>query len=72
MLGAFGEGQHVVIRTLDAGSDKPIAFATLPGEENPALGVRGLRLSFGNPGLMDRQLDGIKLAAASGPAPRRG
>ena len=35
----------------------------MPGEENPALGVRGLRLSFGNPGLMDRQLDGIKLAA---------
>lgn len=63
VLGAFGEDQHVVIRTLDAGSDKPIAFATLPGEENPALGVRGLRLSFGNPGLMDRQLDGIKIAA---------
>ena len=63
VLGAFGEGQHVVVRTLDAGSDKPIAFATLPGEENPALGVRGLRLSFGNPGLMDRQLDGIRLAA---------
>ena len=53
----------MVIRTLDAGSDKPIAFATLPGEENPALGVRGLRLSFGNPGLMDRQLDGIRIAA---------
>jgi phosphotransferase system enzyme I (PtsI) len=63
VLGAFGEGQYVVIRTLDAGSDKPIAFATTPGEENPALGVRGLRLSFGNPGLMDRQLDGIKLAS---------
>jgi phosphotransferase system enzyme I (PtsI) len=63
VLDAFGEGQYVVIRTLDAGSDKPIAFATMPGEENPALGVRGLRLSFGNPGLMDRQLDGIKLAA---------
>lgn len=63
VLAAFGEGQYVVIRTLDAGSDKPIAFATMPGEENPALGVRGLRLSFGNPGLMDRQLDGIKLAA---------
>ena len=31
------------------GSDKPIAFATHEGEENPALGVRGLRLSFGNP-----------------------
>ncbi len=55
--------QYVVVRTLDAGSDKPVAFATLEGEENPALGVRGLRLSFGNPGLMERQLDGIARAA---------
>jgi phosphotransferase system enzyme I (PtsI) len=57
------EGRHVVVRTLDAGSDKPIAFATHAGEENPALGVRGLRLSFDNPGLMDRQLDAIARAA---------
>jgi phosphotransferase system enzyme I (PtsI) len=57
------DGRHVVVRTLDAGSDKPIAFATQEGEENPALGVRGLRLSFDNPGLMDRQLDGIARAA---------
>jgi len=63
VLDAFPEGQYVVVRTLDAGSDKPIAFATLDGEENPALGVRGLRLSFDNPGLLDRQLDGIALAA---------
>ncbi len=67
VLAAFGDDEYVVIRTLDAGSDKPIAFATHDGEENPALGVRGLRLSFDNPGLMDRQLDGIKAAAdASG------
>ncbi len=64
VLDAFGEDEYVVIRTLDAGSDKPIAFATLEGEENPALGVRGLRLSFGNPGLLERQLDGIALAAS--------
>src|SRR4029077_14836325 len=38
-------------------------FATHEGEENPALGVRGLRLSFGNPGLMERQLAGIAQAA---------
>ena len=63
VLSAFGPERTVVVRTLDAGSDKPIAFATHEGEENPALGVRGLRLSFGNPGLMDRQLDGIALAA---------
>jgi phosphoenolpyruvate-protein phosphotransferase (PTS system enzyme I) len=63
VLEPFGEGQYVVVRTLDAGSDKPVAFATLESEENPALGVRGLRLSWGNPALMEHQLDGIKGAA---------
>ncbi len=63
VLSPYSEGRYVVVRTLDAGSDKPIAFATHEGEENPALGVRGLRLSFNNPGLMDRQLDGIAAAA---------
>ena len=63
VLEPFTHERYVVVRTLDAGSDKPIAFATLEGEENPALGVRGLRLSFGNPGLMERQLEGIALAA---------
>ena len=57
------DGRYVVVRTLDAGSDKPVAFATHEGEENPALGVRGLRLSFDNPGLLERQLDGIAGAA---------
>jgi phosphoenolpyruvate-protein phosphotransferase (PTS system enzyme I) len=56
-------GRYVVVRTLDAGSDKPVAFATHEGEENPALGVRGLRLSFDNPDLLVRQLDGIAEAA---------
>ncbi|RLV48891.1 phosphoenolpyruvate--protein phosphotransferase [Nocardioides mangrovicus] len=59
------EGRYVVVRTLDAGSDKPIAYATKDHEENPALGVRGLRLSFDNPGLLDRQLDGIQQAASA-------
>lgn len=67
VLDAFGDGRYVVVRTLDAGSDKPVAFATHEGEENPALGVRGLRLSFDNPGLLDRQLDAVADAArASG------
>lgn len=63
VLRSFGPDRTVVVRTLDAGSDKPLAFATLAGEENPALGVRGLRLSFGNPGLLERQLDAIARAA---------
>jgi len=69
VFSAFGE-RKVVIRTLDAGSDKPMKFATLPDEPNPALGVRGLRLSWSNPGLMTRQLDAIARAADStGTAP---
>jgi phosphotransferase system enzyme I (PtsI) len=63
VLRAFADGRTVVVRTLDAGSDKPIAYATPAGEENPALGIRGLRLSFGNPGLLDRQIEAIALAA---------
>jgi phosphotransferase system enzyme I (PtsI) len=69
VLSAFrgaGPGErerYVVVRTLDAGSDKPLAFANLTDEENPALGVRGLRLSFDNPGLMERQLDAVARAA---------
>jgi len=57
--------QYVVVRTLDAGSDKPIAFTAMEEEENPALGVRGLRLAQHNPGLLDRQLEGIARAASS-------
>ncbi|MFC7586798.1 putative PEP-binding protein [Nonomuraea antimicrobica] len=37
----FGQAEHVVVRTLDAGTDKPLPFLGLPAEDNPALGVRG-------------------------------
>ena len=36
---ALFAGKKVVIRTLDAGSDKPLKFANSPDEPNPALGV---------------------------------
>jgi len=62
VLEAF-PGQRVVVRTLDAGSDKPLAFATMPDEENPALGVRGLRVARRDPGLLERQLDAIAEAS---------
>ena len=52
-----------MLRTLDAGSDKPLAFATLPDEANPALGVRGLRIARRDPGMLDRQLDAVAEAA---------
>jgi phosphotransferase system enzyme I (PtsI) len=66
---AFPDGK-VVLRTLDAGSDKPLAFATLPDEENPALGVRGLRIARRDPGLLERQLEAVARAAeATGTQP---
>ena len=62
VLDAFS-GHKVVIRTLDAGSDKPLKFAGHPDEANPALGVRGIRIAEGNPGLLERQLDAAAAAA---------
>ena len=62
VLDAMGD-RKVVIRTLDAGSDKPVSFATIKDEPNPALGVRGMRLGWRDEGLMDRQLDAIQQAA---------
>jgi len=62
VLEAFS-GRKVVIRTLDAGSDKPLKFVGHPDEANPALGVRGIRIAEGNPGLLDRQLQAIAAAA---------
>jgi phosphotransferase system enzyme I (PtsI) len=63
-------GSKVVLRTLDAGSDKPLAFATLPDEANPALGVRGLRIARRDPDMLDRQLDAVAEAARrTGSAP---
>jgi phosphoenolpyruvate-protein phosphotransferase (PTS system enzyme I) len=61
VLEAFS-GHKVVVRTLDAGSDKPLKFAGHPEEANPALGVRGIRIAERNPGLLDRQLQAIAAA----------
>jgi phosphotransferase system enzyme I (PtsI) len=57
------KGRRVVVRTLDAGADKPLAFADLGPEENPALGRRGLRLSAERPHLLDAQLEALGIAA---------
>ena len=56
----------VVIRTLDAGGDKPIPGVTFDGEANPFLGVRGLRLSLRRPGLFRTQLRALARAAVVG------
>jgi phosphocarrier protein FPr/phosphocarrier protein len=58
IVSAFA-GAPVVIRTLDAGSDKPLRYLPLPREENPALGIRGVRASLRNPELLRTQLHAI-------------
>ncbi|WP_262348183.1 phosphoenolpyruvate--protein phosphotransferase [Cellulosimicrobium cellulans] len=64
-------GRKVVIRTLDAGADKPLAFATQADEENPALGVRGYRLVRSLPGIVSRQLEALGAAVRALPAERQ-
>ena len=55
-----------VIRTLDAGGDKPIPGVTPDGESNPFLGLRGLRLSLRSPELFCTQLRALARAAVHG------
>jgi phosphotransferase system enzyme I (PtsI) len=62
VFGLLG-GRTVVIRTLDAGADKPLPFAALQNQPNPALGIRGLRTSWRYPELLDTQLEAIARAA---------
>ncbi len=57
---------RVVIRTLDIGGDKMIPYVSLPPEDNPFLGVRGIRLCFRYPNLFDDQLRAIFRANQSG------
>ncbi|MFK4687708.1 phosphoenolpyruvate--protein phosphotransferase [Streptomyces pristinaespiralis] len=56
-------GRRVVVRTLDAGADKPLPFVTTADEQNPALGVRGLRTARRDPELLETQLAAIAAAA---------
>lgn len=56
----------VVVRTLDAGADKPLPFLkklTEPAEPNPALGLRGYRMVSQHRAVLERQLQAIVLAA---------
>jgi phosphotransferase system enzyme I (PtsI) len=63
VFAAFPDGKKVVVRTLDAGADKPLAFLDQGEEPNPALGVRGVRVAFEESGILDRQLQAVSRAA---------
>ncbi|TYC09274.1 phosphoenolpyruvate--protein phosphotransferase [Actinomadura syzygii] len=67
VLEAFPDGR-VVVRTLDAGADKPLAFLPAPAEEpNPALGERGLRMTRLHPEVLSAQLAALARAASGLP-----
>ncbi|WXL27065.1 phosphoenolpyruvate--protein phosphotransferase [Ectopseudomonas mendocina] len=55
VLDAMGK-RKVIIRTIDVGGDKHLSYLPLPTEENPALGLRGIRLGQARPDLLDQQL----------------
>jgi len=52
-------GRPLIVRTLDIGGDKPAAYLPFPPEENPALGLRGVRVSLWRPDLLATQLRAI-------------
>ena len=62
----WAAGRPVIVRTLDAGGDKPIPGVTEDGEGNPFLGLRGLRLSLKHPELFRTQLRALCRAASAG------
>jgi phosphotransferase system enzyme I (PtsI) len=62
----WAAGRPVVVRTLDAGGDKPIEGLTIDGERNPFLGVRGVRLSLARPAPFRVQLRALARAAVHG------
>jgi phosphoenolpyruvate-protein phosphotransferase len=56
------DGRPLVVRTLDVGADKSVPYVAVGREDNPALGLRGIRLSFERPDLLATQLTAILMA----------
>ena len=60
------EGKRVVIRTLDIGADKQVDYFEMQKEENPALGVRAIRICLNRPEVFRTQLRALYRASAYG------
>ena len=59
-------GKCVVIRTLDIGADKQVDYFDMPNEENPAMGVRAIRICLNRPEIFRTQLRALLRASAYG------
>jgi len=62
----FALFDEITVRTLDIGGDKALPYMKLPKEENPFLGIRGVRLFQTHPEIMAEQLQAIFLASKNG------
>jgi len=62
----LGKESPLIIRTLDVGGDKPLAYLPIPKEDNPFLGERGVRVGLDRPDILRTQLRAILRAAAFG------
>ena len=60
------DGKEVIIRTLDIGADKQIGYFDLPKEDNPAMGMRALRICLTRPEIFRTQLRALFRASAYG------
>jgi phosphocarrier protein FPr len=58
-ISAALDGRRMIIRTLDVGGDKPLPYMPLPREENPFLGVRGIRIALDRPEILRTQVRAI-------------
>ncbi len=65
-VAAAMDGKRVVIRTLDIGADKQVGYFELQKEENPALGVRAIRICLNRPEVFRTQLRALYRASAYG------
>jgi phosphocarrier protein FPr len=63
---AVGRENPLIIRTLDVGGDKPLAYLPIPKEDNPFLGERGVRVGLDRPEILRTQLRAILRAGAFG------
>ncbi|MBI6599046.1 MULTISPECIES: phosphoenolpyruvate--protein phosphotransferase [Pseudomonas] len=60
---ALGTERNLVVRTLDVGGDKPLAYVPMEAENNPFLGLRGIRLCLERPQLLREQFRAILASA---------
>ena len=63
IAGVLGTERNLVVRTLDVGGDKPLAYVPMDSETNPFLGLRGIRLCLERPELLREQFRAILASA---------